>query len=191
MRRRPSPIGWSVRMQSDRVRSGTIWRAVVGALAALLALTGCGARTTGAFARQTTLVQSRRPIMPGVGIGGRQEPTTEDTGGGDGTSEPGPQGSPAAAIPDVRGMVFEQAVETLWRSGIDFGLVFARPSPGRLWEVIEEDPAPGAATPPSAEVNLVLALPHTHGAGVSGTVRCAPERDELDDPYCLGKLLRY
>jgi len=192
-----TPIGWSTRMRSERGRSGTLWRALVGVVAATLALTGCGGRSPTRHVREVSpSTQTRRPIMSDVGMGGEQPgpqgSETEQPGDeGGGENEPGPTGPPAAVIPDVRGLVFERAVEALWRSGIDFGLVFARESPGTLWEVVEEDPPPGTATPASAEVNLVLALPHMHHAGVNGTVRCVPERDELDDTYCLGKLLRY
>jgi hypothetical protein len=100
-------------------------------------------------------------------------------------------GPPAAVVPDVRGLVFGSAVRQLWRVGIDVDLVLARDSAQPLWNVIEQDPAPGSDTPASGRVNLVLSLHHVGGAGVIRTVACRPELDELRDPYCGGKLLKY
>ena len=51
--------------------------------------------------------------------------------------------------------------------------------------------AVGSDTPGSGRVNLVLSLHHQLGAGVIGIVRCKPEAEQLVDPYCLGKLLKY
>ena len=107
------------------------------------------------------------------------------------TGEAGPLGPAAVVVPDVTGLRFAPAVHQLWRHGIDFHLVFARDADAPLWSVIEEDPRAGGQTPASGKVNLVLSLHHMHGAGVIGTVRCKPEADELADPYCLGKLLKY
>jgi hypothetical protein len=166
-------------------------RATVVAIVAVL-LASCGPSAGGGPAAGHTAAMRngmdvRRPVMPDVGMGGghtRVPPGRDETG-------PGPSGPPAAIVPDVRGLVFERAVHRLWRSGIDFGLVFARQSPGRLWSVVQEDPPPGADTPRFGKINLVVAIPHMHGATVNGTVRCKPEADELDDPYCLGKLFKY
>jgi hypothetical protein len=103
----------------------------------------------------------------------------------------GPSGPAAAVVPDVRGMVFSAAVHRLWRAGIAFRLVYGRESNRPLWSVIEENPSPGSDTPGSGRVNLVLSLHHQLGAGVIGIVRCKPEAEQLADPYCLGKLLKY
>lgn len=168
-------------------------RSVGGFVALVLALAACGSGTGGA-ARHAGIpgVQNgmdvRRPAAPGgqtPARGARAVPGARSEDG------PGAAGPPAAIVPDVRGMVFPDAVHRLWRSGIDYALVFAREGPGRVWSVVQEDPAPGTNTPGSGAVNLVLAMPHMHGAGPNGTVRCKPETDELDDPYCLGKLFKY
>jgi PASTA domain len=105
------------------------------------------------------------------------------------TGEAGPSGPPAAIVPDVRGMVFADAVRQLWRAGIDFDAVHARQSDGPQWSVLDQNPAPGSDTPDSAAVNLVLSMSRPTGTGVM--VRCRPSRDHLADPYCLGKLLKY
>lgn len=110
---------------------------------------------------------------------------------GDASEEGGASGPPAAVVPDVRGLVFAEAVHRLWRSGIDVNLVLARESREPLYTVIEEDPPPGNDTPGAGTVNLVLSLHRMGGAGVLQTIACKPEMDELDDPYCLGKLLKY
>jgi hypothetical protein len=106
-------------------------------------------------------------------------------------SESHASGPPAAVVPDVRGLIFASAVRQLWRDGIDVDLVFARDSTEPLWTVIEQHPGPGLDTPASGRVNLVLSLHHVGGAGVIETVACRPELDELRDPYCGGKLLKY
>jgi PASTA domain len=103
----------------------------------------------------------------------------------------GPTGPPAAVVPDVEGLVFGSAVRRLWRAGIGVQLVLARSSREPLYDVIEQDPPAGSNTPSAGLVNIVLSLHRTGGAGVLGTVACKPEMDELDDPYCLGKLLKY
>ncbi|MFL5797818.1 MAG: hypothetical protein ACJ77A_07790 [Actinomycetota bacterium] len=168
-------------------------------LVLVLALAGCNAAAgTGADPGPTLPMQNgmdvRRSGMPnGMDVRRSAEPQGTRSGDppGDASEEPGPTGPPAAIVPDVRGMVFAAAVHRLWRFGIGFDLVFARKSSGTLWSVIQEDPSPGADTPRSGTINLVIAIPHMRRAGVNGTVRCKPEADELDDPYCLGKLFKY
>jgi hypothetical protein len=189
-------------MGSERNRLGLLGRLgrAAGLVLTVAALVSCGSTSgDGPQAGRTGDGRQgmgiRRPVMADVGLGGSG---VADDGQQRGVAprngeerEPGPTGPPAAIVPEVEGMRFARAVHGLWRSGIDYGLVFARESPGGLWSVIQEDPPPGADTPRSGEVNLVIALPHMHGAGVNGTVRCKPEADELEDPYCLGKLFKY
>ena len=88
-------------------------------------------------------------------------------------------------------MAFGAAVHRLWRAGIRFRLVYGQASDAPLWSVIQENPTPGSDTPESAAVNLVISMHHELGVGVTTTVRCKPEAQELADPYCLGKLLKY
>jgi hypothetical protein len=111
--------------------------------------------------------------------------------GGSGGDEPGPNGPPAAIVPDVRGMVFADAVHRLWQTGIGFGLVYARPSDRTLWSVLKQNPPPGSDTPNSGEIDLVLSMRSPGSAGTVGTVRCKPTVANLSDPYCIGKLLKY
>jgi hypothetical protein len=118
-------------------------------------------------------------------------PTPAASGGGDEELESRATGPPAAVVPDVRGLVFAAAVHRLWHAGIDLDLVLARESREPLWNVVEQDPPPGSDTPASGRVNLVLSLHQVGGAGVIGTVVCRPEMDELSDPYCVGKLVKY
>jgi predicted small secreted protein len=175
-------------------RPGRVALFVVFALALAACNSGAG---TGADPGHTLPMQNgmdvRRTGMPnGMEVRRSADPSAPSADAGGDTSEgPGPTGPPAAIVPDVRGMVFEDAVHRLWRFGIGFDLVFARQHAGRLWSVIQEDPPPRTDTPRAGKINLVIAMPHMHGAGVNGTVRCKPEADELDDPYCLGKLFKY
>jgi len=118
-------------------------------------------------------------------------PTPAAASGRDEELGSGASGPPAAVVPDVRGLVFSAAVHRLWSAGIDVDLVLARESGRPLWSVVEQDPPPGGDTPASGRVNLVLSLHHRGGAGVIGTVICKPEMDELRDPYCVGKLVKY
>jgi hypothetical protein len=120
---------------------------------------------------------------------GQRVTAWQDSGEAEGAS--GPKGPPAAVVPNVEGLVFASAVHRLWQAGIDVQLVIARASHAPRYSVIEQDPGAGSLTPADGVVNLVLSLHRVGGPGVLGTVACKPELEDLDDPYCLGKLLKY
>jgi hypothetical protein len=129
----------------------------------------------------------------GMGVHRRAQTATTAQGasGGDTTPEAGPRGPSAAVVPDVKGLSFVAAVHRLWRHGITFGPVYARNDNAPLWSVIEIDPGPGQPTPVSGKVNLTISLHRLRSVGVIGTMRCQPYADNLSDPNCLGKLLKY
>ena len=102
--------------------------------------------------------------------------------------------SPAAGVevPKVLGMEFEEAVMKLRADGLEMGLVYARWDDRPLYSVIQQEPRPGSLLPKATPVTLILSLHQEPPPGSpTGLVRCKPEPDELDDPYCLGKLLKY
>jgi hypothetical protein len=150
------------------------------------ACTSADATTDAEPGPQNAAMDLHRPMATGSDATPGSPVTGEES-----SEESGVSGPPAAVVPDVRGLVFAAAVRTLWRSGIDVNLVHARQSHAPLWSVIEEDPPAGSDTPGNGTVNLVLSLHRMGGAGVLQTIACKPEMDELDDPYCLGKLLKY
>jgi hypothetical protein len=182
------------------------WRRVptVGTRAALLVVFALflAACSSAVLERQSGAPESgaegRASVEPVTGMDGRPpleataspQPPPEWMGGSVG-DEPGPNGPPAAIVPDVRGMVFADAVHRLWQTGIGFGLVYARPSDRTRWSVLEQNPPPGSDTPNSGEIDLVLSMRGQESAGTMGTVRCKPTVANLSDPYCLGKLLKY
>ncbi len=134
---------------------------------------------------------------PVTGMDGRPpfdagaSPTARPPGWVGGTTGPGPSGPPAAIVPDVRGMVFEQAVRRLWEAGIDFGLVVARGSDETLWSVLQQNPPPGSDTPDSGAIDLVLSMRAIEGSTETQLRQCDPTAAHLADPYCLGKRLQY
>jgi hypothetical protein len=142
-------------------------------------------------------------IAPATGMDGRPagiavaDPDAPDrTGlsGGDpapweGRGVRGPSGPPAAIVPDVRGMLFSDAVRLLWRAGIDFEAVYARTADDPRWSVIEQIPPPGSNTPDSGAINLVLSM--SEASAGAAMVRCRPVLQHLSNPYCVGKLLKY
>ena len=104
-----------------------------------------------------------------------------------------PAGTEATVpVPPVVGLEFEDAVNTLRASGLDFGSVYAQPAHGDPWSVIKQNPKPGTLMASGGRVNLILVLqgrPAERGGW--SAVWCIPEADELDNPYCLGKLFKY
>jgi hypothetical protein len=119
-----------------------------------------------------------------TGISGGEPPPPWE-----GRGDLGPSGPPAAIVPDVRGMVFSDAVRFLWRAGIDFDAVYARTSDDPRWSVVQQIPSAGSDTPNSGAVSLVLSM--TGASAGADMVRCRPVPQHLSNPYCVGKLLKY
>jgi hypothetical protein len=114
-------------------------------------------------------------------------------------SEPGEEvASPPAAeipqgarVPDLHGMEFEDAVISLRKLGMDFGTVVARPSTEELWVVLDQTPSAGGRPLEDGRVAMTVSMGPPEGVGAPGGVACQPEEDDIDEPYCLGKLSRY
>jgi hypothetical protein len=124
------------------------------------------------------------PSMPAVPVG--PEP------GEAAASPPAETIPPGSRVPDIREMEFEDAVMTLRALGMDFGFVTARTSREELWVVIEQWPGPGARPPAEGRVSMIVSIgPEGRGVAGVGGVACKPEEDDIDEPYCLGKLFRY
>jgi hypothetical protein len=131
-------------------------------------------------------------------------PSIELEGDGSDPEESGPEpgeefASPPAAtipadarVPDVRGMTFEDAVIALRTLGMNFGFVSARTSDATQWSVLEQSPDAGAIPPAGGRVSMTVSM-GPGGAGLAGVggVACRPEEDDIDEPYCEGKLFRY
>ena len=99
---------------------------------------------------------------------------------------------PGTTVPAIRGMDFEDGVMTLRAVGMDFGFVVARTSNAQPWTILGQSPAGGAAPPASKRVSMVVSMgPDAAGVSGIGGVACKPEEDDIDDPYCQGKILRY
>jgi hypothetical protein len=97
-----------------------------------------------------------------------------------------------ARVPDIRRMDFEEAVIALRTLGMDFGFVNARTSAEKEWVVLQQWPEPGARPPIGGRISMTVSM-GPGGGGVAGVggVACRPEEDDIDEPYCAGKLLRY
>jgi hypothetical protein len=122
-------------------------------------------------------------------------PSSEETGPEPGetfASPPARTIAPGTTVPDIRGMDFEDGVMALRVIGMDFGFVVARTSHAPQWTILGQSPAPRAAPPASKRVSMVVSMGRDV-AGVAGIggVACKPEEDDIDEPYCQGKILRY
>jgi hypothetical protein len=161
-----------------------------------LAVTACSSteleRRSGAPKTDRQIPSS---VAPASGMDGRPveaapspEPPPGWLAGAEGL---GPNGPPAAIVPDVTGVVFADAVHRLWEAGIDLRAVYARASDRTLWSVVGQAPPPGSDTPDSGKIDLVLAMRAQGNTGTGVAVLCRPSAANLSDPYCLGKLLKY
>jgi hypothetical protein len=154
-------------------------------------------RAAGEPAGLPTGARGTGPATPVTGMDGRPpfdaagSPSPLPPGWVTGNAGPGPSGPPAAIVPDVRGLVFERAVQRLWDAGIDFGLVVARASDSTLWSVLEQHPLHGSDTPDSGRIDLVLSMRVAEGAERQPLRQCDPTAANLADPYCRGKRLQY
>jgi hypothetical protein len=100
--------------------------------------------------------------------------------------------NPGTRVPDIRGMDFEDAVIALRKLGMDFGFVSARTSATKQWVVLEQWPERGARPPVGGRISMTVSMgPGGDGLAGVGGVACRPKEDDIDQPYCAGKLLRY
>jgi PASTA domain len=167
-------------------------------MASIVGLTACASGSSLPQSSPQSNDMGRMDVHPSMAAPTETSGETEsDAGSG---PEPGEEfASPPAArippgtrIPDVRGMDFEDAVITLRELGMDFGLVTARNDDEGPWTVLEQTPLPGS--PPAADKRVSMIVSIGPGrAGISGVggVACKPEEDDIDEPYCFGKLLKY
>jgi hypothetical protein len=99
---------------------------------------------------------------------------------------------PGTRIPDIRGMDFEDAVIALRKLGMDFGFVTARNDAEDPWTVLDQTPLPGGAPAADKRVSMIVSIgPQAIGISGVGGVACKPEENDIDEPYCFGKLLKY
>jgi PASTA domain-containing protein len=156
---------------------------VQAALVAGLLFTACSSASTGSAG--VSKMPADTMVRPSLSA----EPTEDSTGPepGETFASPPAESIPAGArVPNVRGDEFEDAVASLRTLGMDFGTVVARPSRAGLWVVVDQDPGPGEHPLEDRQVALVV----SSGRG-GRNMACEPERDDIDEPYCLGHLLQY
>jgi hypothetical protein len=166
---------------------------------AVLVLCGCSSRST-TSAVSPSFDAGRMDVHPSS----RHQPSAEDGSSGEEPAEEGPDPGetfasppaesipPGARVPRIRGMDYEDAVMALRVLGMDYGFVVARTSPEDPWTVLEQ--APGAGDRPASDgrVSMVVSMgPSAEGVAGAGEVACKPEEDDIDEPYCQGKILRY
>jgi hypothetical protein len=93
-------------------------------------------------------------------------------------------------VPDVEGKDWEDAAHTVLDAGFEFGNVVAVTDGHPRWSVISQSPTGGSLLEQGEGVSLTLSMgPHPPEA--VDRLACLPEEDELDEPYCIGKLIKY
>ena len=93
-------------------------------------------------------------------------------------------------VPDVKGENWEDAAHAVLDAGLEFGNVVAVADPHPRWSVISQSPPGGSLLNEGEGVSLILSMgPHPPEA--VARLACRPEEDELDEPYCIGKLIKY
>jgi beta-lactam-binding protein with PASTA domain len=94
------------------------------------------------------------------------------------------------SVPDVKGEVWEDAAHAVLDAGLEFGNVVAVADRHPRWSVISQSPPGGSLLNEGEGVSLILSMgPHPPEA--VDRLACRPEEDELDEPYCIGKLIKY
>jgi len=173
--RRPSLVSGSYR----RLQSV----AVVGSL-----IVACSSETSSPSTRQSPIDTGNR-----MDIHASRSPSESGPEPGESFASPPASAIPAGTrVPDIRGMEFEDAVIALRTVGMDFGLVTARTDKAKQWVVLEQSPEAGDQPPRGGIISMTVSMGQG-GAGIAGVggVACRPERDDIDEPYCLGKAFRY
>jgi len=94
------------------------------------------------------------------------------------------------SVPDVEGEDWEDAAHAVLDAGFEFGNVVAVVDPHPRWSVISQSPQGGSLLEEGEGVSLTLSMgPHPPEA--VDRLACRPEEDEIDEPYCIGKLIKY
>jgi hypothetical protein len=117
---------------------------------------------------------------PGFNAGGPMEvhPSPTQSAGGE------------IRVPDVKGEDWEDAAHAVQDAGLEFGNVVAVADAHPRWSVIDQSPPGGSLLNEGESVSLILSMgPHPPEA--VDRLACRPEEDELDEPYCIGKLIKY
>jgi hypothetical protein len=183
------------------MRLGAPTRGAAFIALAIVTLGGCSSHASMPAASAVLEGPDRMDVHPSSGPA--LQPSSED-GSSEGPAEEGPEPGetfasppaesipPGARVPNVRGMDFEDAVKTLRVIGMDFGFVVARTSGQAQWTVLEQAPTAGDRPPLNGRVSMVVSMgPSAAGVAGVGGVACKPEEDDIDEPYCQGKILRY
>jgi hypothetical protein len=93
-------------------------------------------------------------------------------------------------VPDVEGEDWEDAAHTVLDAGFEFGNVVAVADRHPRWSVISQSPVGGSRLEPGEGVSLTLSM-GPHAPESVDRLACLPEEEELDEPYCIGKLIKY
>jgi len=93
-------------------------------------------------------------------------------------------------VPDVEGEDWEDAAHAVLDAGLEFGNVVAVVDRHPRWSVISQSPRGGSLLGEGEGVSLTLSMgPHPPEA--VDRLACRPEEDDIDEPYCIGKLIKY
>jgi hypothetical protein len=171
---------------------GTRLGAIVSVAVTAITMAGCSSETPAAPSSSAVFDAGGMDVHPSAAT--PAEPSAEEgpEPGEEFASPPADSIPPGTRVPRIRGMDFEDAVITLRVLGMDFGFVVARSSHVEPWIVLEQSPGPGGRPPHGGRVSMVVSMgPGGVGVAGAGGVACEPEEDDIDEPYCDGKILRY
>jgi hypothetical protein len=166
--------------------------AIVSVAVTVFSMPGCSSETPAAPSSSAVFDAGRMDVHPSAVTSA--EPSAEEgpEPGEEFASPPAATIPPGTRVPRIQGMDFEDAVITLRVLGMDFGFVVARASHEEPWTVLEQSPDPGGRPPHGGRVSMVVSIgPTVAGVAAAGGVACEPEEDDIDEPYCDGKILRY
>jgi hypothetical protein len=93
-------------------------------------------------------------------------------------------------VPDVKGEDWEDAAHAVLDAGLEFGNVVAVVDAHPRWSVISQTPRGGSLLEEGEGVSLTLSM-GPHPPETVDKLACRPEEDEVDEPYCIGKLIKY
>jgi hypothetical protein len=151
-------------------RSGAMRSVVCVVVASALLLAGCASsadtRASGG--------------SPGFNAGGPMEVHASPT------EAPGEQ----IRVPDLKGEDWEDAAHAVLDAGFEFGNVVAVVDRHPRWSVISQSPRGGSLLEEGEGVSLTLSM-GPHPPETVDRLACRPEEDEIDEPYCIGKLIKY
>jgi hypothetical protein len=151
-------------------RSGAMRSVVCVVVASALLLAGCASsadtRASGG--------------SPGFNAGGPMEVHASPT------EAPGEQ----IRVPDLKGEDWEDAAHAVLDAGFEFGNVVAVVDRHPRWSVISQSPRGGSLLEEGEGVSLTLSM-GPHPPETVYRLACRPEEDEIDEPNCIGKLIKY